>query len=143
VKLNVDASSDPISGLGGTGAIIRDSHGSFIVGCNRTLPYIDAPTEEAMALRDGLLLAGQIGCNKIIVESDCLEVVQTMQDRGYSSGAATAIYEECCFICRNFSSITFCHCAREANGAAHSLAARAEGLDSKVWHEDPPIFSYL
>jgi hypothetical protein len=71
VKLNVDACFDPISGLGGTGAVIRDSHGSFIAGCNRTLPHIaDAPTAEAMALRDGLLLAGQIGCNKIIVESD-------------------------------------------------------------------------
>ncbi|XP_071674470.1 uncharacterized protein [Lolium perenne] len=49
-----------IMGSGGTGAIIRDNHGMFISGCNRTLPYIaDAPTAEAMALRDGLLLAGQ------------------------------------------------------------------------------------
>jgi ribonuclease HI len=141
VKLNVDASFDPISGSGGTGAIIRDNHGMFISGCNRTLPYIaDAPTAEAMALRDGLLLAGQIGCNKLMVESDCLEVIQTMQDGGFSSGAAAAIYEECCFLCRGFTSVSFSHCAREANSAAHSLAARAEGIDSVVWHEDPPDF---
>jgi ribonuclease HI len=141
VKLNVDASFDPISGLGGTGAIIRDSHGSFIAGCNRSLPHIaDAPTAEAMALRDGLLLAGQIGCNKLIVESDCMEVVQTMQEGGFSRGAAAAIFEECGFLCRSFASVIFCHCAREANEAAHTLAARAEGLDSLVWHEDPPDF---
>jgi hypothetical protein len=93
-----------------------------------------------MALRDGLLLAGQIGCNKLIVESDCMEVVQTMQEGGFSSGAAAAIFEECGFLCRSFASVIFCHCAREANEAAHTLAARAEGLDSLVWHEDPPDF---
>jgi hypothetical protein len=63
-----------------------------------------------------------------------------MQDGGFSSGAATTIYEECCFLYRSFTSVSFCHCAREANGAAHSLAARAEGLDSVVWHEDPRDF---
>ena len=35
-------------------------------------------TAEACALRDGLLLAGEIGCNKLMVESDCAEVVEIM-----------------------------------------------------------------
>jgi hypothetical protein len=30
-------------------------------------------------MRDGLLLAGQIGCQRLIFQSDCLEVVEIMK----------------------------------------------------------------
>jgi hypothetical protein len=49
---------------------------------------------EARALRDGLLIAGQIGCTKLEVNSDCSEVIEVMQDGGNSLGPAAAIYEE-------------------------------------------------
>jgi hypothetical protein len=37
---------------------------------------IDAPTVEAYALKEGLMLALHIECNRLIVQSDCMEVVQ-------------------------------------------------------------------
>ena len=40
----------------------------------------NAAMAEARALRDGLLLAGQVGCSKIEVESDCMEVIDVMED---------------------------------------------------------------
>ncbi|XP_044446772.1 probable jasmonic acid carboxyl methyltransferase 2, partial [Triticum aestivum] len=43
-----------------------------------------------------------------------MEVIQTMQDDGNSIGVAAAIYEECGFLARNFSSISFVHCPRES-----------------------------
>lgn len=49
---------------------------------------------EARALRDGLILAGNIGCNKLVVEADRLEVIELMQAGGYSIGPAAAIYDE-------------------------------------------------
>ncbi len=50
---------------------------------------------EAAALRDGLLLAQQIGCSRVEFQSDCMEVVTTMQEGGFSATAAVAIYDEC------------------------------------------------
>jgi ribonuclease HI len=141
VKLNVDVCYDVNSGTGSCGAIIRDHRGMFIGACNRTIPFVsDAPSAEAMGLRDGLLLAGQIGCNRIEINSDCIEVIDTMNDGGNSLGPAAAIYEECNFLGRNFADAKFVHCPREANVAADLLARNAEGPMSVVWHEEPPDF---
>ncbi|XP_071680144.1 uncharacterized protein [Lolium perenne] len=119
VKLNVDACYDVNSGTGSCGAIIRDHRGMFIGACNRTIPFVsDAPSAEAMGLHDGLLLAGQVGCNRIEINSDCIEVIETMNDGGNSLGPAAAIYEECNFLGRNFAVAKFAHCPREANVAA-------------------------
>lgn len=64
----------------------------------------DAATVEAMALRDGLALAESVGCNRIVVNSDCMEVIEVMKRGGNSLGLAVAIFEDCFFTCLNFES---------------------------------------
>ena len=77
VKLNIDAAFDIDSGTDGTGAILRDHHGTFISAGRWKLQHVDdAYTAEAHGLRNGLLLANMAGCNKVLVESDCMEVIQ-------------------------------------------------------------------
>ena len=64
LMLNVDASYKPESGTGSTGAIIRDSFGSFISARVCYFEHMaDAATAEAMALKEGLVLAQAMGCN--------------------------------------------------------------------------------
>jgi ribonuclease HI len=141
VKLNVDAGFSADFGTGSTGAIIRDEKGSFIAASCCGLPFIsDAATAEATALRDGLILAGQVGCNRIEVNSDCMDVIDVMNQGGNSFGPAAAIYEDCTLLCRSFTHVLFNHTPREANMAAHVLARHSEGFGSVVWHEDPPDF---
>ena len=123
VKLNVDATFDQDRGTGSTGAILRDDAGFFLAASCVDIPFVeDAGTAEARGLRDGLLLANDMGCNKIYVEADCMEVIEIMQNGGHSLGLAATIYEECSFLARNFISIEFSHCPREANMAADLLA---------------------
>jgi ribonuclease HI len=141
VKLNVDARFCDDEGSGSTGAIIRDDTGRFIAASCCRLPFVsDAPTVEARALRDGLILATQVGCNRIEVNSDCMEVIEIMNDGGNFLGAAAAIYEDCILLCRSFTHVLFHHTPREANMAAHNLARYTTGDMSTVWHEDPPDF---
>ena len=52
---------------------------------------------EVYALREGLLLAQHIGCQWLIIHSDCLEVVDTMKQGGVS-----AIYDECMALWQDF-----------------------------------------
>jgi len=59
---------------------------------------------------------------------------------GNSLGPATAIYEKCTQIFRNFTEVVFMHCPREANMAAHVLARHSEGSLLIVWQEEPPDF---
>ena len=91
-KLNADAAFDVVIGSGRTGAIIRDCMGTLIAGGSWSIPTIDTPSiAEMCALHDGLFIAGNIGCNRILVENDCMEVVQVMQNGGNSLGVAAAI----------------------------------------------------
>nr|BAD17444.1 hypothetical protein [Oryza sativa Japonica Group]BAD17496.1 hypothetical protein [Oryza sativa Japonica Group] len=58
LKVNIGASFDIVSSTEGTGAVIRDSQGTFLAGSCRYLSHIaDAAMAEAYALRDGLILA--------------------------------------------------------------------------------------
>ena len=141
VKLNFDAGFDSDGGTGATGAILRDHTGFFVAASCSNIPFVqDAATAEARGLRDGLLLANEMGCNKICVEGDCMEVIEIMQNRGNSLGPAAAIYEECSFLARNFISIVFSHCPREANMAADLLARNSEVSRTIVWNRSLRIF---
>ena len=68
------------------------------------------------------MLVQRLGINRVIFQSDCLQVVDTMLNGGYAATASTAIYEECNLIWRGFDSISIEHCNREANKVAHELA---------------------
>ena len=58
---------------------MRDEKGGFIAASNEKLKHVaDAATAEAYALRHGLVLAQQVGVNKLVVEANCLEVINTM-----------------------------------------------------------------
>uniref|UniRef100_R7WA11 DUF4220 domain-containing protein n=1 Tax=Aegilops tauschii TaxID=37682 RepID=R7WA11_AEGTA len=71
-------SFDRDTGIGGTGAVLRDEAGFFVAASCSDIPFVeDAATAEARGLRDDLLLANEVGCNKIYVEADCLETMAT------------------------------------------------------------------
>ena len=73
--------------------MIRDATGSFIAAAHSYIPHVvDAAMAEAFALRDGLLLAQQIGCNRVEIQADCLEVVTTMNEGGFSATARGSSY---------------------------------------------------
>ena len=74
VKLNVDAGFCIDSGTGTTGAIIRDDGGFCVAASNYGVPFVsDPPTAEAQPLQDGLILAGQVTCNKLEVNYVCMK----------------------------------------------------------------------
>lgn len=141
IKLNVDAAFNHGRGAGGTGAILRDSNGFFIAASCCDIPFVeDAATADARGLRDGLVLANEVGCNSLVVEADCMDVIDVMLNGGNSLGPAAAIYEECSFLARNFISIQFYHCPREANMAADVLASKSKASRTIVWKSEPPDF---
>jgi hypothetical protein len=115
VKLNMDAGFNINFGTGSTGAILRDDRGHFLAASSGNLPFVsDAATAEVW--KDYYWLV------RLEVNSDCMEVVKIMQNGGNSLGPTVTIYEECTFLCRNFTEVVFDHRPREANVTAHCLA---------------------
>ena len=83
LKLNFDVGFDSDSGTGAIGAILRDYTGFFVVASCSNIPFIqDATTTGVRGLRAGLLLANDMGCNKICEEGDCMEDIEIMQNGG-------------------------------------------------------------
>jgi hypothetical protein len=139
VKLNVDASFNYDLLEGTAGAIIRDDRGNFISAGNWKIDFCyDVLTAEASALRYGLSLAQTVGCNKVIINSDNLEVVNTMNEGGRSAGPAAAIFDDCYHMACDFLHTSFVHCPREANMVAHELANLAKGPLCSSFFDEPP-----
>ena len=59
---------------------------------------------EAYALKEGLLLAQHIGVggNRLVIWADCMEVVETTKEGGFSVNSAADIYDECIIIWSGF-----------------------------------------
>lgn len=140
-KINVDASFDEDSLRGTTGAVIRDSSGFFIAAGNTKLESVqDTLSAEAHALTQGLILEKTMGCNRIIISSDCMEVTSVMQQGGNSHGIAAAVFLDCYHLATENLKFQFENSYREANVVAHKLARTARGSDEQVWLDDPPGF---
>jgi hypothetical protein len=87
-------------------------------------------------MKDGLILAQSIGCNRIILEADCLEVINIMMEGRNSLGIA----EHCYYLASEFLGVIFEHPYHVANSVAHELARVARGSREQVWLSDPPDF---
>lgn len=77
---------------------------------------------KAYALREGLSRAQFLGCNKIVIQCDNSQVIDTMKEGGFSATSSADIFDDCRLLDTGFREITFKHCNREANEVAHELA---------------------
>ena len=76
MKLNVDACFNQDMLKGTMGAVLRDDKGRFIARRNEKIDHCaDVLMAEALALKFGLTLAQRAGCNRLIINSDNMDVI--------------------------------------------------------------------
>lgn len=95
---------------------------------------------KAYALREGLSRAQFLGCNKIVIQCDNSQVIDTMKEGGFSATSSADIFDDCRLLDTGFREITFEHCNREANEVAHELARHS--FNDCIWDDDPPSFLF-
>jgi ribonuclease HI len=121
VKVNVDAAVSKYGNRGVVAAICRDEHGAFLGASVLAVQGIaDPATLEAIACREGLALCSDLHVNRIILASDCLEVVNAIKE-----GSRGSYYSVLCEINQRssaFASVSFNHEGRKSNMHAHNLA---------------------
>ncbi|KAL3845077.1 hypothetical protein ACJIZ3_002480 [Penstemon smallii] len=111
IKLNMDAAvSDNGTAIGFAGRI--------------PLPFNPECAEAVAALR-ATRFGAEAGWPRIIIEGDCLNVINGILDRDFSLGNLGLIFEEIKLLGKNFSSFQASHTHRENNSAAHSSAKLA------------------
>ena len=92
-------------------------------------------------MKEGLMLAGRLGCNSIIAESDSVETIDACTGTDTWWNDSAAIFADIVDICSNIDRVTFKHIPREANKVAHELARKCF-IDKNQcnWYDDPPSF---
>ena len=144
-KLNTDRSVMGNPAMAGGGGMIRGQEGEWIAGFARPLRRTNSCMAELWALRDGLLLAKELGINNLIVELDALSVVLLMKNN-----ACNLLMEPLLTDFRNllkeFPNTQVVHAYREANQCADALVKMGAGsLTSFVvfWTLPPVVDSIL
>ena len=138
VKLNVDAAFDHDLLQGTVGVVLKDDKGRFIVRGNWWIEWCDnVLTAEVLALKFGLFLAQKAGCNRLVVNSDNMEVIDIMKNGGQSAGAAAAGFDDCYHFACDFPISRFEHCNIVANKVTHERARLARFQLPVDWFEEP------
>lgn len=138
IKINVDAAVAKTAALGSVAAIAQDANGLFQGASAVTVGGIVNPaTLEAMACREALALVADLGARRLMIGSDCQEVVTAINGR--SLNYFVQITREIQHISKSFSVCVFRHESRSSNMDAHKLARSTSSLDvgRRVWFSHP------
>ncbi|KAL5743820.1 hypothetical protein ACOSQ2_026936 [Xanthoceras sorbifolium] len=93
LKLNSDVAIKKNSPFVGLGATIRDSSGKVVAAVSICFAgAVSVEVGEALALREGLLLAQDLGCSVEWVESDASNVINAVLETDLNLGLASHIF---------------------------------------------------
>ncbi|XP_074306450.1 uncharacterized protein LOC141641697 [Silene latifolia] len=143
-KVNVDAGI--LCGQGsGMGVVCRDAG-----GCVKWSVALQQLTErepkilEAEAVLLGLSEARRHGIARVVIESDCLNVIQDLKKRSTGRSDIFLIYDDIYELCLSFESVEFLFARRQFNRVAHELAHMWPWqLGRRIWYEDLAEFVSL
>jgi hypothetical protein len=90
------------------------------------------------------MLVQHIGGSRLVVQSDCMEVVEIMMNDGFTVNSAAAVYDECKIVWGGFQEVAIEHTSKEANQVAYELAKQAMFLkENCIWDDDPLVLLFL
>ena len=139
MKINVDAALSKNSSMAAVAAVARDEAGIFQGASALVVTGVSSPEiAEALAGREGLALARDLGMQRITIASDCVNVARSLQ--GPSMGLYGHIVREIKAEMTSFTKANFVHEGRNSNGDAHRIARSSiyNDVGRYVWFIDPP-----
>ena len=134
VKINVDGGLSRSGNKGAAAAICRDCNETFLGASAVVFDGLSDPASlEAWACNEALALAQDLHVQRLLIASDCAEVITNMS-RDIAAVYAP-IMQEIDIRRRNFEHVVFRHEPRECISEAHSLAKAGSALDvgRHVW----------
>lgn len=144
VKLNFDAAYNGETGAAAWGFVARDESGQFLAAATGKLEYVRSPLQaEANACLKAIEGVSELGAQRIILESDCITLVNALNGREHDASELGVLFREAKSLCMaSFQSHEFMHCNRVCNKVAHYLAQFGMGsVDPfSVWVYDAPDF---
>ena len=91
-----------------------------------------------MAIRMALLLARELGFERVVVERDSEVVIKAIKEKSFLSSDWGHLLKDIHALSYSFSSISFLHVKCSSNSVAHSLVRRSFCIPLLVWMEEVP-----
>ena len=139
-KANYDGAVFNNINAAGIGVVIRDSNAAVIGALSRCIPLPQMVEEvEALACRQSVQLAREIGINEVVFEGDSAIIVQALKHGQADQSVYGHILDDVTQQTSQFLFCEFSHVSRLCNKVADILAKKARvGSVSQVWLEDFP-----
>ncbi|XP_074293374.1 uncharacterized protein LOC141620388 [Silene latifolia] len=141
VKVNVDAGVKEEEGVS-LGMVCRDEEGRVLWGSTVVLEQAwDPRVAEAVAVFEGMKEAAQRGHSKVVIESDCLPIVDALQKAKTGRSMLALVLDDILAFRNSFVSISWAYTSRKNNCVAHALAhVLPRVVGRTVWSEAlPPV----
>jgi hypothetical protein len=130
IKIKTDACISFKAQKGGARGIARSSSATFLGAWSKPLYGISDPLiAEALALHESVIFASLRGFQRVVFETDCLEVVDLWKSRHDSRSVVAPILQDIGEFALNFSSFVIQHVSRSATHSAHLCAKLACTMD--------------
>ena len=142
-KANCDAALFPSHDITSIGVVIRDGRGLPIATlCKRFHCLHTVDNAEAIAAREAIQLAKDVGLTEVEVEGDSLVIFQALKQQEVCFASYGDIVQDVLHLSSSLHWVGFSHVRRNGNRVAHVLARNAIVLSSDflVWLEDVPSF---
>ncbi|GMJ10691.1 hypothetical protein like AT4G29090 [Hibiscus trionum] len=140
MKVNVDASFSSSERRAITAVVIRNHEGLVIRAARRVCQAIpSAFTAEAWAVLHGLIIALDIGCTSIQIESDSLTVLKNLRSNVTDRSEIGNLTWDIKSKARSLRFCEFLFTPRTGNRAAHALASEYKSeLEEECWMKEVP-----
>ncbi|XP_075645521.1 uncharacterized protein LOC142616586 [Castanea sativa] len=123
VKVNFNGAIFSTQSSVGLGMIIRDQAGLVLAVLSQKIPMpTSVKTVEVMAARRALLLARELGFERVMIEGDFEVIIKVIKEKTLLSSDLGHILQDIHALSCSFSSISFHHIKRMGNCVTHRLA---------------------
>ncbi|XP_030483493.2 uncharacterized protein LOC115700078 [Cannabis sativa] len=134
IKVNVDASIFGSSQDYGYGIVARDEHGFMLQGVSRLCHgSVRSEIAEAIGVREALSWIKDKQWSHVILETDCLVVVQAIRNPIHMIFLFGDVIKECQNLLVSLSGVTISFVKRSANLVAHAIAKAATSYPDRIF----------
>ncbi|KAM1739235.1 hypothetical protein ACFX11_014976 [Malus domestica] len=121
--MNIDGSWSDVKKKAGFGVVIRGDRGVFVAAKCGMLEDVFSPIQaKAMAIKDSMLWAMQMGIQKLVLKTDSLQIVEALRDSSLNMSAVGQIVEDIKVLLQSITEVAMNHTLHKANSIAHRLA---------------------
>lgn len=131
LKINTDGAYVENSHKGGWGYVLRNDKGEVLAAGAGSMQHIsEAIHAKSLALLQAINMANELGCNRLIFETDAFVLKQAIMSEAYDNSRHGALFKEIKTLLHTYfddASVKWCN--RSCNSVAHNVASFGAGLE--------------